>query len=341
MDCSRCDKSFTKKRLLIKHIKEEHSADSVVKKELEETIEHESLLKLGDDQNFTRIRRRSTRSDVNYKEEAVDDNDKDDVLISVKKVKKVQTNKDKPTTKKRRRTKESQRLTENNDDSEDEEINDYFDRKSSLGSIVIEGEAVTGDPDELLEAVDEDYYSHLIVDEDDILERVEITPMTCDDKDADEDFIPHTRTRISLVNINSVKPQSRKIKSLKNRNDASNKENFKSSSEMKSQRQSEKKINFVRRFRKCKEKFSHHKELVKHQEEKHFYKCSQCVGTIIFESKSAFQAHQKNHEKSSESKLINEEVGDVKKESENCDICEEEFSWPSPGHSCYLTRTRK
>ena len=330
MNCSHCDKSFTKKRLLTKHIKEEHSADSVVKKELEETIEHESLLKLGDDQNFTRIRRRSTRSDVNYKEEAVDDNDKDDVLISVKKVKKVQTNKDKPTTKKRRRTKESQRLTENNDDSEDEEINDYFDRKSSLGSIVIEGEAVTGDPDELLEAVDEDYYSHLIVDEDDILERVEITPMTCDDKDADEDFIPHTRTRISLVNINSVKPQSRKIKSLKNRNDASNKENFKSSSEMKNQRQSEKKLNFVCRFRKCKEK-----------EERHFYKCSQCVGTIIFESKSAFQAHQKNHEKSSESKLINEEVGDVKKESENCDICEEEFSWPSPGHSCYLTRTRK
>ena len=49
-------------------------------------------------------------------------------------------------------------------------------------------------------------------------------------------------------------------------------------------------------FRKCKSKFSEEKDLERHKEDVHLYKCTQCIGTIIFETKSVFEAHtQKYH----------------------------------------------
>ena len=97
-------------------------------------------------------------------------------------------------------------------------------------------------------------------------------------------------------------------------------------------------------FRKCKSKFSSEKDLERHKEDVHLYKCTSCIGTIIFETKSVFEAHtQKYHVRPcTECGLVFtlEEKLRSHKTEEHCEVCEDEFSWPSPGHSCHLTRGR-
>ena len=99
-------------------------------------------------------------------------------------------------------------------------------------------------------------------------------------------------------------------------------------------------------FRKCKSKFSEEKDLERHKEDVHLYKCTQCIGTIIFETKSVFEAHtQKYHVRpcpecglvfTSEERLRSHKA----EVHPHCEVCEDDFSWPSPGHSCHLTRGR-
>ena len=99
-------------------------------------------------------------------------------------------------------------------------------------------------------------------------------------------------------------------------------------------------------FRKCKSKFSDETDLERHKEDVHLYKCTQCIGTIIFETKSVFEAHtQKYHVRPcAECGLVftsEERLRSHKSEVHpHCEVCEDEFSWPSPGHSCHLTRGR-
>ena len=264
-----------------------------------------------------------------------------------------------------------------NEDSEDEEENEVRSRRSkkrreSSSDFVIDGEAIISE-------VEEDVVN--IVDEDEILEVVEITPMT----DEEEEFlIPRTRTKISRVNVREARRDSRKQGKRyecrlcyqvlygelkmnlhmklnhtkpKKRNQVVQEKQISTKSKVKEVRVMLKKVKPVKSkspepsfkcdFGKCRRSFKTQKERDLHKEDVHLYKCTKCIGTIIFETKSVFQAHMKKYHDlpCKECSLIfdNEETlrrhqGSV---HPHCEVCEDDFSWPSPGHSCHFTRRRQ
>ena len=259
-------------------------------------------------------------------------------------------------------------------------------KRDSDTDFVLDGEP------EIETMEDNDCYSHLMVNEEEILDRVEITPMT---EEFTEGFLPNTTTKISIVddiNIHEVSTRSKakkykckhcpesfnielklnlhsklKHNSVKNNNNPkankNNKSNIKNvdvrlqnigNTKKKSLEPTKKDQRrtstpppvFTCGIKRCREKFSQKKSLDQHREDTHFYKCTKCVGTIIFETQSAFTSHDsKYHVKpcdecdkvfDSDQKLSNH------KETvhPHCSVCEDEFSWPSPGHSCFLTKQK-
>ena len=314
MNCTNCDKRFKKLKTYENHMKEFHSNNDIdcdkpvklkkvsvqVKREPKlYVVDIESIQKFSNskedplkqiDINSSESRRRSTRlKKVDYSEnkdynDYSRDNDvycrqesssgyvrnrsrKKKLSYDNKEISKINES----TTKRGRPTK----LSYNNDSFKDgsSDMKNLStcdpaakkilrqDSDSSLGSFVmIEGEAVTGSLDEEVD------YSHLMVDDAEVLETVEITPLVNDQ------FLPNTRTKISVVSDQtqtSVQSEEPRKKS---------------------------KFMFTCFVHNCREQFPHHRDLARHQEDSHFYKCRQCVGTIIFESKLALQRHQKkNH----------------------------------------------
>ena len=99
-------------------------------------------------------------------------------------------------------------------------------------------------------------------------------------------------------------------------------------------------------FGKCKQSFKTQKERDLHKEDIHLYKCTKCMGTIIFETKTVFQAHMKKYHDlpCNECDLIFDHEEMLRRHQDtvhpHCDVCEDDFSWPSPGHSCHFTRRR-
>ena len=68
---------------------------------------------------------------------------------------------------------------------------------------------------------------------------------------------------------------------------------------------------------KCKTIFDQKKLLEKHTLANHYFKCDKCSDVV--DSKTAMEVHEKAAHSS-------------------CDVCEDEFSWAEPGHSCYYTK---
>ena len=272
-----------------------------------------------------------------------------------------------------------------NEDSEDEEYETRSrgrKKRRDSSDFVIMGVAVT-----------EDVESVHMVKEEDILEVVEITPMSSEEEDIE--FLPR-RAKISRVNnresrrstynekiypspsrgrrrrstrtpitytedsdeeLKIINHMEKKYTEPENTRRKQNvmvnqisKENFR---EVRVMLKKLKKVKpktldplFNCDFSKCKKTFKTKKECDLHREDVHLYKCTKCIGTIIFETKSVFQAHMKKYHDlpCSECLLIFDHEETLAKHQEvvhpHCAVCEDEFSWPSPGHSCPFTQRR-
>jgi len=254
--------------------------------------------------------------------------------------------------------------------------------KDGEADIVIDGEAIT-----------ENYTlpesnSHHFVDEEDILETVEITPMTIPSvksakrkivketklksktKSINSGYIPNTRTKISVIDETEEKRlvvkkgkivrvkckhchldffNLRQMEAHAKKHDEKGEStsNNKYEDLNKIKKKTNQEASFLRcTFKKCNVKLSSQDDLGKHKEDAHFHKCTKCAGTIIFESKLAFESHNSKHHVNPCNECF--EIYDTKEKllrhkaskHPHCDVCEDEFSWPSPGHSCYLTKSK-
>ena len=245
-----------------------------------------------------------------------------------------------------------------NEESEDEDevSRRRKKRRDSSSDFVIDGEAVTSE-------VEDDVFD---IVEDEVLEVVEITPMI----DEEEDYLPKTRKskqgkryecRLCYQVLYGELKMNLHMKlnhtKLKKRNGVAPEKHTLTESKVKEVRVMLKKVKQIKPkslepsfncdFGKCKTSFKTRKERDLHKEDVHLYKCTKCIGTIIFETKSVFQAHMKKYHDlpCAECGVIfdNEELLGRHQASvhPHCAVCEDEFSWPSPGHSCPLTRRRK
>ena len=93
---------------------------------------------------------------------------------------------------------------------------------------------------------------------------------------------------------------------------------------------------------KCKQSFETKANLDKHSRDVHSFKCGKC--NIVFDAKYKQDDHnKKSHYFPCDSC---DKVFDMKQRlmshqkalHQSCDVCEDEFSWPEPGHSCYYTK---
>ena len=244
-----------------------------------------------------------------------------------------------------------------NEDSEDEDemSRRRKKRRDSSSDFVIDGEAVTSE-------VEDDVFD--IVDEE-VLEVVEITPMIKEE----EELLPKTRKskqgeryecRLCYQVLFGELKMNLHMKlnhtKLKKRSHIVLEKEISIKSKVKEVRVMLKKVKQVKPkslepsfkcdFGKCKTSFKTQKERDLHKEDVHLYKCTKCIGTIIFETKSVFQAHMKKYHDLPCAEcgvtFDNEELLGRHQASvhPHCAVCEDEFSWPSPGHSCPLTRRR-
>merc|ERR1719427_100753 len=93
---------------------------------------------------------------------------------------------------------------------------------------------------------------------------------------------------------------------------------------------------------KCRQAFDFRDKLENHVRANHFFKCGKC--NVVFDAKSLHESHiKKLHHFPCTSC---DKVFDMKQRlmthdkafHHSCDVCEDEFSWPEPGHSCYYTK---
>jgi len=93
---------------------------------------------------------------------------------------------------------------------------------------------------------------------------------------------------------------------------------------------------------KCRQAFDFKDKLENHVRANHFFKCGKC--NVVFDAKSLQEAHNKKFHYFPCTSC--DKVFDMKQRlmthdktfHHSCDVCEDEFSWPEPGHSCYYTK---
>merc|ERR1719186_873786 len=93
---------------------------------------------------------------------------------------------------------------------------------------------------------------------------------------------------------------------------------------------------------KCRQAFDLKDKLENHVRANHFFKCGKC--NVVFDAKSLQEAHNKKFHYFPCTSC--DKVFDMKQRlmthdktfHHSCDVCEDEFSWPEPGHSCYYTK---
>jgi len=96
------------------------------------------------------------------------------------------------------------------------------------------------------------------------------------------------------------------------------------------------------RCSKCRQCFDQKDRLEAHIKANHFFRCGKC--NVTFDVKNLFEDHnKKNHyfPCGSCNKVFDMRqrlASHDKAAHQSCDVCEDEFNWPEPGHSCYYTK---
>ena len=96
------------------------------------------------------------------------------------------------------------------------------------------------------------------------------------------------------------------------------------------------------RCSKCRQAFDQKDKLEAHIKANHFFRCGKC--NVTFDAKTLIEEHnKKNHyfPCGSCNKVFDMRqrlATHDKAAHQSCDVCEDEFSWPEPGHACYYTK---
>jgi len=96
------------------------------------------------------------------------------------------------------------------------------------------------------------------------------------------------------------------------------------------------------RCSKCRQAFDQKDKLEAHIKANHFFRCGKC--NVTFDAKHLIEEHnKKNHyfPCGSCNKVFDMRqrlATHDKAAHQSCDLCEDEFSWPEPGHACYYTK---
>jgi len=95
---------------------------------------------------------------------------------------------------------------------------------------------------------------------------------------------------------------------------------------------------------KCRQAFDQKDKLEGHVKANHFFKCGKC--NVSFDAKNLMEEHNKKFHYFPCPVVSCGKVFDMrqrlaahdKASHQSCDVCEDDFSWPEPGHSCYYTK---
>jgi len=95
---------------------------------------------------------------------------------------------------------------------------------------------------------------------------------------------------------------------------------------------------------KCRQAFDQKDKLEGHVRANHFFKCGKC--NVTFDAKNHIEEHNKKFHYFPCPVVSCGKVFDMrqrlathdKASHQSCDVCEDDFSWPEPGHSCYYTK---